>query len=175
MVRPHAAIALPLAGLALGLALPASAQDEDYQQIVVIMRACAQIEDVAARVTCYDNNIGPRAGAVAAVPAMPAAANSPVVSRQSGMGAEQLPQVRQATRAQEIDEVRARLAAVERVGSGLYLMTLDDGAQWEFVDAAPFSYDPPSAGANVRIERGALGSYRMVYNRQQGLRVRRVR
>src|SRR5690606_24191341 len=38
---------------------PALAQ-EDFGRIVTTLRACAGIEDMVARVQCYDNNIYPR-------------------------------------------------------------------------------------------------------------------
>ena len=63
----------------------------------------------------------------------------------------------------------------ERVEPGLYLLTLEDGSQWRFVEAVPPSYDPPRAGSHVALQRAALGSFRMNFASQRAVRIRRVR
>jgi hypothetical protein len=157
---------------------------EDYRAIVTIMRACAQIEDVPARVLCYDNNIRPSA-AVAGVAAgdigeassaVTAAAARPVQSAApSSFGSEMLESVRRTERAQETGAVIASVAAIEPLEPGIYLVTLTDGAQWRFVDAAMGAWYPPRPGDEIELERGSLGSVFLKYDGQRRLRVRRVR
>ncbi|GAA0270772.1 hypothetical protein GCM10009127_08630 [Alteraurantiacibacter aestuarii] len=167
------ACAIAAASLLAGSAtqVQAQVQEENYRQIVIIMRACAQIEDIGARVTCYDNNIQP--GGAAAQPASPVSPMRQIQAR--GFGAEALTQVQQERRDSRPEELEARVSAAERVLPGIYLVTLEDGAQWQFIDAAPISYEPPRAGSQIRIYRGSLGSFLMRFDGQQGLRVRRVR
>ena len=167
---------------------PAQAQ-EDYRAIVTIMRACSQIADLPARVMCYDNNIRAQPGAtVGASVQGPQVAPSvappgqtftpptpPQASAAAGFGSEMLPSVREAERAQEDEAVNAQVAAIAPLEPGLFLVTLADGAQWRFVDAAPSAWNPPRPGDEVELERGSLGSVFLAYDGQRRLRVRRVR
>ena len=183
---------LPIAAsLAIGFLLaPASVvAQEDYERIVTIMRACSQIEDMVARVTCYDNNVSASvrtssAPAPSAAPAVlpsraaqPAIAASPAPREEPrGFGAEMLPQVQEAQRdTRGADEITSTVTAARMVEPGIYLVTLADGAQWRFVDGATMSYSPPRAGDDVRLERGSLGSVFIHVRGQKGLRVRRIR
>ena len=157
---------------------PAEAQ-EDYRAIVTIMRACSQIADLPARVMCYDNNIRAQPGATVGASG-PQAAPS-VVPPQAhaapapSFGSEMLPSVRAAERAQEDEAVNAQVTAIAPLEPGLFLVTLADGAQWRFVDAAPSAWNPPRPGDEVELERGSLGSVFLAYDGQRRLRVRRVR
>ncbi|AKH42552.1 hypothetical protein FHS61_000322 [Altererythrobacter atlanticus] len=63
---------------------------------------------------------------------------------------------------------------MERRSPGIYLLTLEDGARWEFVEAVPFSYNPPGRGSTVEISRAALGSFMLRYAGQPGVRVKRI-
>ncbi|MES2699775.1 MAG: hypothetical protein V4647_09215 [Pseudomonadota bacterium] len=156
------------------LAGPAAAQDEDFEQIVTIMRACAQIADVPARVTCYDNTIRP--GIAVARTAPPARSTpAPLADHGQGFGSEMLPVPREVRSARNDETTSARVTAIERVEPGIYLLTLEDGAQWRFVDAAPETWSTPRAGAQIRLERGSLGSVFLSYDGQRRLRVRRTR
>lgn len=162
------------AAMAVAWPLPATAQDEDFERTVIIMRACAQITDVAARVTCYDNTMAPAV-------AQPPAARPPVATppQPQGLGAEQVVpdrvQAREVARERQAENLVAQVTGVARVSPGIFTLTLADGSQWTFVDEAPFGYAAPRAGSSVRIERGSLGSYLLRYDSQQSLRVRRLR
>lgn len=167
-------------GLALAAQMPAAGParaQEDYERIVMTMRACAGIEDMAARVMCYDNNVAPRsAGDGIAPPPLPPAAPRPGGGAQAeGFGSEMVRPAREDSPDAAPDEMRAEVAQVERLAPGILLLTLADGAQWRFVDAAPLSYDAPRAGATVAFERGSLGSVFLSYQGQRRLRVIRVR
>jgi len=175
-----------LALIAAGLALPMAAHaQEDYRQIVTDMRSCARITEIAARVACYDGAIAPREqGSMAAraepppqsgtVPAAPPVAAAPPPVR-PGFGAEMLPTTRAAREAEQDPALEARVAGVRQVQPGIAVLTLDDGAQWRFVDAASFSYDMPGQGDTVRLQRGSLGSFYLHFNGQRALRIQRVR
>lgn len=170
---------LPVAALLTAgffLAGSAAAQEEDYERIVTIMRACAQIDDVMARVSCYDNNIGAQSPASAQPSASSEAApvqNAPAAPQ--GFGAEMVPAQRQQVREKQTDEVEARVSNSRMIEPGIYLITLEDGAQWQFSDSAASTYYAPRAGDTVRLERGALGSVFLHFDNQEGLRVRRLR
>ena len=161
-------------------AIPASAQ-EDYRSIVTIMRACSQIADVPARVMCYDNNIRVQPGVAASAPQASAPAMPPPPAPRAALpapapsfGNEMLAQARSPEQAATEDHAQGTVAGIVPQEPGKYLITLTDGAQWRFVDAAPQTWDPPRAGAQVEFERGSLGAVFMTYDGQRRLRVRRV-
>jgi hypothetical protein len=182
-------ILVPLGGLLITVAAPARAE-EDYRAIVEVLRACSEIQDGASRMTCYDANVGPRMptsesvdrakAATRPTPAPiapsaqvdPAMAPSRVERAPNGFGSETLAQQR--ARSAEADVLEATVASARERQPGKFLLTLDDGAEWEFVEAAPDAYDPPRAGSSIRIERGSLGSFRLRYASQRAIRVKRV-
>lgn len=174
-----------LVGTGALLSGPQALAQEDYRAIVTIMRACAQIEDVPARVMCYDNNIRPSAAQAAAAGATPPSVAAPAAvpapgpatgqaAASSSFGSEMLESVQRAERAEEPASHTAAVAAIVPQEPGIYLITLADGAQWRFVDAAPNGWSPPRPGDRVELERGSLGSVFLKYDGQRRLRVRRV-
>jgi len=138
-----------------------------------IQSDCTSIDDPAARLACYDEkNLVPgervvtsappqrpllQAGSTS-VPAMPIA----VAPQQSARS----PQPAQTT---------SIVTAVAEQRRGIYLLTLEDGAQWEFAEDVAPTYRAPERSSRVEIGRGALGTYRMRFDGQQPVRVRRVR
>lgn len=153
----------------------------DPNIVLNIMRECSKIGDVMARVACYDNNIrsvgGTAATAVPPQSRIPQRGSAPVASEGvAGVGREvgrspEPPAVRTVGLARSTPVV----TAVTERGPGAYLLTLEDGAQWEFAEGMSSSYQVPRPGSKVEIERGTLGSYRMRFDGQQPVRVRRVR
>jgi hypothetical protein len=95
-------------------------------------------------------------------------------SQPRGFGSNQLPRTAP-ERAAEPHELTANVAGAAEREPGVYLLTLEDGTQWQFVDAAPRSYAPPRAGSKVEIVAAAMGSYLLRFDGQRALRVRRVR
>jgi len=155
------------------------------------MRECRQLRDEAARIACYDTipvgqdqgrgqgqgqGQGQPAGSPAASPAAsPAPAPPPPAARApAGFGAGQLPRPATSTPA-EPDRITAQVAVAIEREPGIWLLTLEDGAQWAFVDSVPPSYDPPRRGKAVELLGTALGGYLMRYAGQRGIRVHRVR
>lgn len=159
-------------------AVPALAQQGDYERIVIIMRACAEIDDVMARVTCYDNNIGEgsRGNAAMSAPAAPSATRDTAADQTpNGFGADMVRQPAEVRRSGRQNAAAAQVAQVRELEPGIHLLTLSDGAQWQFVDSAPFGYEVPREGDDIDFERGALGSVFLEYADQRRLRVRRIR
>jgi hypothetical protein len=173
---------LVLAGAAAAAAAtPATAQVSD-QIVVNIMRECAKIDDPTARLACYDNNIRAAGGNPNSVPGqMPApSGGGAVVEPRSagGFGSDDL----RARSEQRFDparngasEISAQVTAVVERQPGVYLVTLGSGAEWLFAESVGRDYRPPRRGETVEIQRGALGSYLLVFGRQQGVRVTRVK
>lgn len=164
----------PLSALATALALApgvAHAQGE-ARGLATMMRECRGIAEASARTACYDKiPLDGSGGGAAAVPP-PAAASPPRAG--TSFGSNQLP--RHATvETAEPERISVRVArAVERE-PGIYLLTLEDGSEWQFVDSAPAAYDPPRPGSTVEISRASMGSYLVRYAGQRAVRARRVR
>jgi len=179
---PKITFAIAATGLPLALfASPAAAQVDD-SIVLNILRNCAQIDDATARLACYDNNIRAAGGEVRnSVPgemAAPSGGSGAPINSQgpSGFGAESVrTQQRFETPAGQLEELRARVSEVTERQRGIYLITLEDGAQWLFTDSVPFSYRPPRPGDRVEIDRASLGSFLLTFDRQASVRVRRIR
>ena len=172
--------------LAIGLALPLAAQSLPAQAqvddsiVLEIMRQCARIDDASARLACYDNNVR-SAGAAPARNTVPGQMAAPQAAQGAptrgsavrGFGSEDVRTPERFT--SEASEITSRVSAVSRQQPGIYRLTLEDGAQWQFAEGVPFSYRPPSAGSTVSIERGSLGSFLLTYDNQAVVPVRRIR
>ncbi|WP_126172623.1 hypothetical protein [Altericroceibacterium xinjiangense] len=163
---------------------PAAAQIPD-QVVVNILRECAKIGDPSARLACYDNNIRPGASSgnpagfglretPRGVPATPAPA-APAQARTEGFGADSMRTPERFTGNGQAKELTARVVSAQMRQPGMYLVTLEDGAQWMFTESVPNYYRPPSRGDTVEIERGALGGYLFRYGNQEAARIQRVK
>jgi hypothetical protein len=171
---------LTAAGAAVLASVPAPAQ-ADPNTVLDILAECLKIGDVMARVACYDNTVRSARGTAAATPS--GQGGIPQDDRVPIAAGGALDAGRESTRSRrfaaaplgEAARSTPTVAAVAERRPGAYLLTLADGAQWEFAEDMPLSYLAPRQGLTVEIERGALGNYRMRFDGQQPVRVRRVR
>lgn len=176
-----------MAGPASGGTDPAATRRDIVMNILV---ECARIDDQPARMSCYDKNMRDDGAplAASATPAAPAAA--PVASEQRSPAPATVaaPVSRPAAPQGEprslagfggadsaASQISPMVAAVSERGPGAYLLTLQDGTQWEFLEDVPPSYRAPEPGSTVRIDKGAFGNFRLRFDQQQPVRVRRVR
>jgi hypothetical protein len=188
-MRAHRAGLLAVGTAALLLSGPAAGQVEDGI-VLNIMRECARINDATARLACYDNNIrsagaAPRVSVPGRMDTPQGNASAPISGNTpSGFGGESVrtntprnatPAPRAAVSSGQVDEVTAPITAIAERGPGIYLLTIEGGAQWQFAESVSRSYRVPSVGSTVEIARGSLGSFLMRFDRQQGVPVRRVR
>lgn len=164
------------------LATPSAAlAQEDANAALSAMRECAKIDDPAARFACYDNNFRDTdADTTVLEPRQsesPQPSSVPVVRNgepSSGLVSARPPH-RPAAQNSASARAPSSVAAVAEKAPGTYLLTLDDGAQWEFAQSMGVSYDAPRRGSAVQILPGALGGHRIRVDGQQPVRVRRVR
>ena len=179
------ALAFSIVALA-GIVPGAARAQPDYEAIVRLMDECGKIKDAGARVACFDNTLetarliaSASAGsaeppvASAVEPATPSRANA-AAAPPTGFGGESLRQPEPAREAAS-DRTEALVRAAQQTAPGVYLLALDDGAEWRFVDAVPPSYNPPRPGSEIELRRGALGSFLMRFADQRSVRVQRVR
>ena len=150
------------------VAAPAIAQEGDGA-IRSQLRSCSQIAEVSSRVACYDVLSEDVGGAPA----------ERAVAEPRGLGSEQVRQV-QPTRTEPVAEhaeresIEATVTAAVQREPGIHLLTLEDGARWEFAEGVSPSYNPPRRGSTVEIRSAAMGSYLMRFQGQQAVRVRRI-
>jgi len=182
----HRAIALLAAAAGCASAtMPASAQVADGI-VLNTLRECARIEEAGARLSCYDNNIrasaagerAPEAARGVDVPQAGQAAPRAAAGRGvAGFGGEDVRVPRQSAGAQASAPASqsSRVTRVDPREPGVYLLTLDDGTQWQFAESVDRSYRVPRNGDGITINRGALGGYLMRFNDQMGIRIRRIR
>lgn len=178
------------AGASLAAAAPAPvAAQIDGAIVLNIMRECAKINDANARLSCYDNNIRsagatPPAAASFGLPQQNRNQNSSTPAQQApsqsaqssagGFGSETLRTTKPEVQAQRESGVTATVAQAREREPGIYLLTLEDGAQWVFAEAVSRTYKIPGRGDTISIDRASLGSFTMRFNSQAVVRVRRV-
>ena len=172
---------LALGGLA-ALAPAGSATAQAGRDAVLnIMVECSKIEDPTARLSCYDANIR-NAGGVARGPlargvrVQGGGAPSVVNEGPQGFGRENVKTgERFNAPAGQLHSIRPKVTAIQPREPGIYLVSLEDGAQWVFASGVTRDYRLPIVGSIVEIDRGSFGSYLMHYDGQTPVQVRRVR
>lgn len=174
---------LGLAATSLALSAGSAAAQVDRNIVMNIMIECAKIDDPTARLACYDNNMGqvgatPRNTIPGQVRGVQGGAAPVETQGPQGFGAEDLRSdspARFSVRPGQMQEIHPRVAAVAPREPGIYLVTLDDGAQWMFAESVSQNFRLPRRGEEVEIERGALGSFLLRVEQQPAVPVRRVR
>lgn len=71
----------------------------------------------------------------------------------------------------ELKEIDSVLKGVRSIPNGLFVVTLEDGQQWQFIDPMNF---PPRAGEPIHIKRGALGAYFGSVKGRTGVKIKRL-
>jgi hypothetical protein len=174
-------LAAGAAWLALSAA-PAVAQ-ADRTAVLNILVECAKIDDPTARLACYDNNMT-RVGAAArtTVPGQVrgvVGGSAPIETQgPQGFGYEDVraeDPARFQPRPGQLQEIHPRVASITPREPGIYLVTLDDGAQWLFAEGVTSQFRLPSRGDTIEIERASLGSFLMRVEGQRPVPVRRIR
>jgi hypothetical protein len=167
-VRPALTLLACSAALVCGTA-PAVAQ-ADPEAVLRAVVACSAIADVPARVACYDGTVpGAKVALQADRPAEPAPKSS------FGLARVPQPKSQAAPAVDGVDELHAAVSAVGRVRDGIYTIALADGSEWRFLEGVPLYFSPPRPGTEVKVEHGALGSFRMLIPGQRPVRVTRTK
>ncbi len=133
---------------------------------------CRTIADTAARVACYDAAAAALEEAMA--PPSPEEQAADFGSRSSGaqdndgfsifgidlFGSEQLPKSPE-ERSAEVSEISARVVERATTSAGRTIFMLDNGQMWRTVDSTEVRWPSDEETPMVRVNRGALGSYRL--------------
>ena len=174
----HRAALLLAGGILWMSAVPASAQVPD-QVLLNILRECAKIDDLSARLACYDNNIRSSPGAPAPTgPVSTPAPSSPAATAarpgSGGFGAEDIRRPDRFSGNGQAQELRTRVQSAQLREPGVYLITLEDGAQWLFTESTPNYYRAPKPGDMIEINRGAMNSFLFRFDGQPPVRIQRI-
>ncbi len=182
-IAQRASILAAVVGSLTLSATPASAQ-ADRTGVLNILVECAKLDDPTSRLACYDNNMT-RAGAAAraTVPGQTVrgvtGGAAPIETQgPQGFGYEDVraqDPARFQVRPGQMQEIHPRVASATPREPGIYLVTLDDGAQWLFAEGVGPQFRLPSRGDQIEIERGSLGSFLMRIDGQSPVPVRRIR
>jgi len=170
-------------GIALA-ALPAGVWAADPQ--LDAARQCTQLKDSLQRLVCYDKALtqapaapvaAPAARAAPAAPAAPAvvAAPAPAPVAAPELGDESVKTRKQRSLPEEPTSLEAKVTDAREIRQGTYRMTLENGQVWQQMDMSTMFQ--VGAGDTVRIEKGALGGFRMARTsngRSAWVRVARV-
>lgn len=172
----HVAVAT---GIALACAVPAAAKDKappPPPQAYKDMVACKAIPDPAARLACFDAQVGKLEQATAAGEVV-VTDRAAVRETRKGLFGFKLPSLGlfggDDDDKDEIKEILGTVAAARTFGYGSWRITLEDGSVWEQTDSERLVFDPRK-GDKVKIYKAALGTYRMNIDGQRAIRVRRV-
>lgn len=173
---------LAIAAASLTLSAETASAQADNSAVLSILVECAKIDDPTARLACYDNNMS-RVGATprATVPGQVRASGgaAPVETQDpQGFGYEDVrasDPARFQPPAGQVSEIHPRVTAIAPREPGIYLVTLEDGAQWLFAEGVGSQFRLPRRGDTVEIERASLGSFLMRIDKQPPVPVRRVR
>lgn len=164
-------------GLALAL-LPAMAFAADPQ--LEAARQCTQLKDSLQRLVCYDKALAdgslpaaapapaavqaqrpPRTAPQSPAPAAPAAVTAaPAVAAAPALGDDSVKRSRKdGAVATEPANLDAKVTAARETRKDTYRVSLDNGQIWQQMDMSALFH--VAVGDTVRIEKGALGGYRM--------------
>jgi len=127
------------------------------------IQACAAIGDNNQRLACFD--------ALASESRQPAAP-APAVKKEDTFGMEQSLMAQSRTAPDAVSEIRAPVRRIGTMASGWMVIELENGQTWTQAEALRNPV-PLSAGDEVTIRRGVLGSFVLSTADNRTMRVRR--
>ncbi len=151
-----------------------AAKPQPRAQAFDAMLACRAIADQAEKFACLDRTS-------AALEAADKAGDLVVMDRQQvretkktlfGFDLPNLAKVFGDDKGQEVESVEGKVASAYTDQDGRWVLRLADGALWRQIDSNVLGLRPRQ-GMDVKINRAALGSYKMAVAGQPGIRVRR--
>lgn len=178
MLQLSSRFAAPLAVLACVAALPVAAKDKvpsappaQIQQLY----ACRDIADSAARLACFDREVGELSSA-------DAAREITFVDRETAKKARRglfgfsFPKLGGIFGGDEdeIKEVETTIRGVSTDRSGKYILVMEDDSVWKQIDTTSLPHQP-KPGQKVKIKVASMGSYFATVNNGRAIRMSRDR
>lgn len=147
-------------------------QPQAYKDLV----QCKGIADPAARLACYDTQVGKLEQAAASGDVV-LADRASMRETKKGLFGFKLPTLGifggGSDDKDEVNTLEGAVAQAKKFGYGSWRITLADGSVWEQTDDEKLIFDPVK-GNKVKVYKGALGTYRMNVDGQRAIKVRRV-
>ena len=171
----------PFAAVAAFAAAPAAASDQDKTVSrpaqIDALYACRDIADPAARLGCFDREVG-ALSAAEEKREISFADKAAVEKARRGLFGFSLSSLGSLfgggdDDSQRIDRIETTLRSVGYVGTK-YRFTLEDGAVWQQTDTIDPSRQP-RAGDKIEIKAGAMGSFMAKVEGGRAMRVHRER
>ena len=138
------------------------------------MARCLLAKKASARLDCFESLARQRNDVVEAPAssALPPAALASQRRTEFGLSAAQREE-RKPVKEQQLERLTATVVAIRPFGAGLWSFLTEDGATWRITEARQ-QFRPPAAGDTVALQRGALGSYLLIFDHQPGIRAKRL-
>jgi hypothetical protein len=137
---------------------------------------CREVADPAARLACFDAQVG-KLEQAAATGEVVMADRASVRESKKGLFGFKLPSLGifggGDDDKDEVKSVEGTIAVARPFGYGNWRITLADGSVWEQTDDERPVFDP-AKGDKVKIYKGALGTFKMNIDGQRAIKVRRV-
>ncbi len=166
------------------IASPAIAKDRDTSTAEVPavygqLAECRKIADNAARLACFDAAAAAMDKAIADKDVFMIDKAQAKKTKRSLFGLS-LPNLgifggdedKPGGEADTLDEITATIKSARFNGES-WTVTLDDGSTWRQIDTSVSGIDL-KAGMQVTIKKASMGSYRLMYSKHKGVKVRRV-
>ncbi|CAA9494511.1 MAG: hypothetical protein AVDCRST_MAG91-720 [uncultured Sphingomonadaceae bacterium] len=167
--------------LALALWVGSVAATAQGQAPVDQLLSCGAITDNVARLRCFDAARSALKSAIEARDVVIVSRSEAQETRRSLFGFS-LPRIGlfgggdkrgPPPRFEDVTRVESVISRVRPGGGyGLYLLTLEDGAIWQTLEANRNFF--PASGQSIAIERGLIGNYNAKIARGKAFRVKRV-
>lgn len=184
MLQLSSRIAVSLAILAGAAALPAAAKDKappPRPAQIQELYACRDIADAAARLACFDREVGELSAADAARE-ITFADRATMKKARRGLFGFSLPNLGSLFGGDDDDDkdedkitaIDTTIESVSMDRSGKYRLTVEGGAVWVQIDGVG-SVREPRVGDKINIKAAAMGSYFAKIEGQRPFRMRRER
>lgn len=141
------------------------------------MVKCQQIADPAARLACFDAQVG-KLEQAANNGDLVLADRETVRRTKRGLFGFTLPGgsllgEREGQETEQVSEIDTTISSARQFGYGSWRITLADGSVWEQTDDGKLVFDP-HGGGKVHIYKGTMGTYRVNIDGQRAIKMRRV-
>lgn len=177
---PHMTMRLiiPAAALIAAATVPASAKDKDKGAPPILIQelyACRDIGDAAARLACYDREVGELAAADQANEIVFTDKEAARKARR-GLFGFSFPKLGGIFGGDddEIKEIETVIRSVRTDRSGKYIFVMEDDAVWVQIDGTSLPREP-RAGQTAKIKVASMGSYFVTVNGGRTIRMKRDR
>ena len=177
-----ASLTLLLGVGAVTLSTPNTALSRETQQprpeIFTKLLDCRALTDSAARLACYDRQVGEMESASQRDEVVVLDKAELKKTRRSlfGFSFPKLPFLGGADDSDKADpeaaQIEAKITSARSIGYGKWTFVLDDGSQWETTEA--IANRSPKAGLPIVIKRAAMGSFLGSVDGWRSVRMRRV-